>query len=145
MPQATLTMVTEVTPSTDLDYALAAFQKRVRETREPFSLIKGLHFARLAVVGGDEAQAHTSAGLRDVLATGAPRLRQAAGRERWLHPHEIYAHCTAYKPTIIPTHRLLAPGSLQCSAVVPGDRRPRPQEPFRPYPRFETRCESAST
>ena len=88
-------MVTEVTPSTDLDDALPAFQKRVRETREPFSLVKGLHFARLAVVGGDEKRKLTPQLVFAMVFDGAPRdcVKQLVENAR-ADLDAIYAHCT---------------------------------------------------
>src|SRR4051812_34736540 len=100
MPQDTLTMVTEVTPSQKLDAAIAGFQERVQKTHEPFSLIKGLHFARLAMVAGDDKRKLTPQLVFAMVFDGAPQdcVRQLVEHAR-SELDAIYAHCTGYNPT----------------------------------------------
>lgn len=97
MPQATLTIVTEVTRDDALRAHLKTFQEGVRRTGAPFSLVKGLHFARLAVVGGYPARGLAPQLVFAMVFDGDPRdcVKQLVDEAR-PEIDAIYAYCVGY-------------------------------------------------
>jgi hypothetical protein len=100
LPQATLTIVTEVTREEELEALLKAFRDGLPKSGEPFSLVKGLHFARFAVVLGCPEHNLAPQLVFALIFDGAPRdcIAQVVEVAR-AELDAIYAYCPDYKAT----------------------------------------------